>query len=72
MERIGLIAGNRKFPLLFAEAARKKGNRVVAVAIKKDTNPRLNALVDKVYWLGLGEFSRMIEIFKAEGITRVV
>ena len=72
MERIGLIAGNRKFPFLFAEAARKKGSRVVAVAIKKDTNPRLNAAVDKVYWLGLGEFSRMIEIFKTEGITKVV
>ena len=72
MEKIGLIAGNRKFPLLFAAAARKRGNSIVAVAIKKDTSRKLNNFVDKIYWLGLDEFSRMLEIFKAEGISRVV
>lgn len=72
MERIGLIAGNRKFPLLFAESARGKGYSVVAVAIKDDTSPKLNPLVDKIYWIGLDEFRRMFEIFKQEGITKVV
>ena len=72
MEKIGLIAGNRKFPLLFSEAAKKKGYYIVAVAIKNDTSPKLKSLVDKIYWLGLDEFSRMFEIFKQEGITKVV
>jgi hypothetical protein len=72
MEKIGLIAGNRKFPLLFSEAAKKKGFEVVAVAIKGDTSPKLSKLVDKIYWLGLDEFRRMFEIFKQEGITKVV
>ncbi|HTZ11392.1 MAG TPA: UDP-2,3-diacylglucosamine diphosphatase LpxI [Candidatus Margulisiibacteriota bacterium] len=72
MEKIGLIAGNRKFPLLFSEAAKKRGYSVVAIAIKKDTSPKLKGLVDKIYWLGLDEFSRMFEIFKAEGVSRVV
>jgi len=67
-----LIAGNRNFPLLFAGAARKKGYSVVAVAIKKDTSPKLKNLVDKIYWVGLAEFSRMFEIFKSEGIAKVV
>ena len=72
MEKIGLIAGNRKFPLIFAQGARKNGYCVVAIAIKKDTSPQLKKLVDKIYWLRLSEFSRMFEIFKDEGITKVV
>jgi len=71
MEKIGLIAGNRKLPLLFAEAARKNGNSIVAIAIKCDTNPKLKNLVDKIHWVSLGEFTRMFEIFKSEGITKV-
>ncbi|MCX5710193.1 MAG: UDP-2,3-diacylglucosamine diphosphatase LpxI [Candidatus Omnitrophica bacterium] len=72
MERLGLIAGNRKFPLIFAEGARKKGYAVVAIAIKKDTSPKLKGLVDKIYWLGLSDFSSMFEIFKKEGVKNVV
>jgi len=72
MERLGLIAGNRKFPLIFAEGARKKGYAVVAIAIKKDTSPKLRGLVDKIYWLGLSDFSSMFEIFKKEGVKNVV
>lgn len=72
MEKIGLIAGNRKFPLIFAQAARKRNYSVVAVAIKGDTTRKLNKLVDKIYWLSLSEFSRMFEIFRSEGITDVV
>ncbi|MFH1199394.1 MAG: UDP-2,3-diacylglucosamine diphosphatase LpxI [Candidatus Omnitrophota bacterium] len=72
MEKIGLIAGNRKFPLLFAKSAKAKGVSIVAVAIKGDTSPKLKNLVDKIYWLGLKDFSQMFEIFKSEGISKVV
>ncbi|MDD5155642.1 MAG: UDP-2,3-diacylglucosamine diphosphatase LpxI [Candidatus Omnitrophica bacterium] len=72
MEKIGLIAGNRRFPILFAESARKKNCYVVAIAIKGDTSPKLKASADKIYWLNLSEFSRMFEIFKKEGITKIV
>jgi DUF1009 family protein len=72
MERIGLIAGNRKFPLLFAKAARKKGFSVIAIAIKKDTSPRLNRLVDKIHWLCLSDFSQMFDIFAKDGVKNVV
>jgi DUF1009 family protein len=72
MEKIGLIAGNRKFPLLFSEAARKKGFYVVAVAIKGDTSPRLKSTVDKIHWIGLHQFQQMFGIFKQEGITKVI
>lgn len=72
MQKIGLIAGNRKFPLLFAQAARKNGCYIAAIAVKKDTRPGLRRYVDKLYWLGLDEFSRLFEVFKSEGIKKVV
>ena len=72
MEKIGLIAGNRKFPFIFSQAAKKKNYYIVAVAIKGDTSPKLKASVDKIYWIGLDEFSRMFEIFKQEDIHKVI
>jgi DUF1009 family protein len=72
MEKIGLIAGNRKFPLLFAEAAKRNNYYIVAVAIKGDTSAKLRKLVDKIYWIGLGELGRMFEVFKKEGVTKAV
>jgi UDP-2,3-diacylglucosamine hydrolase len=72
MEKIGLIAGNRKFPLLFAREARRKNYSVVAVAVKGETSPKLKGLVDKIYWIDLKEYLRMFTIFKSEGITKVI
>ncbi len=72
MKKIGLIAGNRKFPLLFAVAAKKKGCSIVAIAIKGDTSPKLKNLVDKIYWIGLSEFQKMFDILKNEAVEGVV
>jgi DUF1009 family protein len=72
MEKIGLIAGNRKFPLIFARAAKDNGYAVVAVAIKGDTSKGLKRMVDELHWLGLEDFSRMFGIFKAADVTKVV
>jgi DUF1009 family protein len=72
MDRIGLIAGNRRFPILFCEAARKQGVAVVAVAIRGETSRSLSRLVEQVHWLSLGEFERVFDIFRREGIKKVV
>lgn len=72
MEKIGLIAGNKKFPLIFAEEAKKKNYYIVAVAIKGDASSKLKNFADKVYWIGLKDYSRVFEIFKSEGITKIV
>jgi DUF1009 family protein len=72
MEKIGLIAGNRRFPFLFADSARAKGYSVVAVAIKGDTSPALRGHVDCIYWISLAEFRKMLDVFKAEGVKKVV
>ena len=72
IKKIGLIAGNGKFPLLFAHAALTNGLEVIAIAIKRDTSPRIRSLVKKVYWLSLKDYGKMFDIFKKEGIQKVI
>ncbi|HEX3472810.1 MAG TPA: UDP-2,3-diacylglucosamine diphosphatase LpxI [Silvibacterium sp.] len=75
--KLGLIAGNGRFPFLLLDAARAHGAEVVVAAIKEETDPEMNdrAAADpgiRVCWLSLGELSRLIETFQQEGVTRAV
>jgi DUF1009 family protein len=77
MQKLGLIAGNGRFPFLLLEAARAHNLTVVVAAIKEETDPEINARAAAdpsihVHWLSLGELSRLIETFQAEGVTRAV
>jgi hypothetical protein len=72
MEKIGLIAGNRKFPLLFAQKAKELGYYIVSIAIKGDTSRRLKDYVDKIYWIRVEEFNELFKIFKQEGVVKIV
>lgn len=71
--KLGLIAGNGRFPLLVLDAARAQGHYVVVAAIKEETSPEIERHgAAAVHWLSLGELSRLIETFKAAGITRAI
>jgi DUF1009 family protein len=75
--KLGLIAGNGRFPFLLLDAARAHGLTVVVAAIKEETSPEMDARASadpaiRVHWMSLGELSRLIETFQAEGITRAV
>jgi UDP-2,3-diacylglucosamine hydrolase len=73
MQRIGLIAGNGKFPLLVLDAARAAGYEVVVVAIKEEAFPEIEDHGPaSVQWLSLGELSKLIEVFHREGVSRAV
>src|SRR5277367_1294409 len=77
MSKLGLIAGNGRFPFLLLDAARAHGLQVVVAAINEETDPEINAraAVDPnihVHWLSLGELSRLIETFQKAGVTRAV
>jgi UDP-2,3-diacylglucosamine hydrolase len=72
-EKIGLIAGNGKFPFLVLDAARAQGYEVVVAAIKEETFPEIEAHdAASVHWLSLGELSKLIETFQREGVRRAV
>ncbi len=72
-EKIGLIAGNGRFPLLLLDAARAQGTEVVVAALKEESDPEIESHgAASVHWLSLGELSRLIEIFKKEGVHQAV
>jgi hypothetical protein len=71
-ERIGLIAGNGRFPIIFADNARRLGYRVSAVAHEGETEPELAQHVDRIHWIKLGQFSKLIKALKEDGVRRAV
>src|SRR5436189_5745454 len=72
-ERIGLIAGNGRFPFLVLDAARAQGLDVVVAAIKEEAFPDIESHGDaSIHWLSLGELSKLIETFKREGVHRAI
>ena len=72
-ERLGLIAGNGKFPFLVLDAARAQGLDVVVAAIKEETFPEIESRgAAAVHWLSLGELSKLIDTFKREGVHRAI
>ena len=72
-ERLGLIAGNGKFPFLVLDAARAQGYEVVVAAIKEEASPEISQHGAKsIHWLSLGELSKLIETFQREGVRRAI
>jgi DUF1009 family protein len=77
LTKLGLIAGNGRFPFLLLDAARAHGLEVVVAAIKEETDRQIDALAAadagvRVYWLSLGELSKLIDTFHKENVTRAV
>ena len=75
--KLGLIAGNGRFPFLLLDAARAQGLAVVVAAIREETDPEINQRAAEddritVYWLSLGELSRLNETFRKEGVSKAV
>jgi DUF1009 family protein len=71
--KLGLIAGNGSFPFLVLNAAKSQGYEVVVAAIKEEAFPEIETKgAASVHWLSLGELSKLIDTFKAEGVTRAV
>ncbi len=76
-ERLGLIAGNGRFPFLLLEAARAHGAEVIVAAIQEETDPEMDARAAgdpgvRVHWFSLGELSRLIATFQREGVRQAV
>jgi len=75
--KLGLIAGNGRFPFLLLDAARAQGLAVAVAAIHEETDPEIDRRAETdpgitVHWLSLGELSRLIETFHNEGVTKAV
>src|SRR5262245_7948860 len=69
---IGLLAGWGRFPILFAEKARRLNRPVVCVGVKHEASPELISLVDRFHWTGLAKLGRTIRCFRKAGVRQVV
>src|SRR5215467_14590313 len=72
-QKLGLIAGNGNFPLLLLDAARAQGAQVIVAAIREETSPLIEQRgAAAVYWMSLGELSKLIDTFKKEGVKTAI
>jgi DUF1009 family protein len=75
--RLGLIAGNGRFPFLVLDAARRLGHDVTVVALKDETFPDLADLaarrpVADFHWISIGQLGALIKLLKDAGVTQAV
>lgn len=69
---LGLIAGNGRFPFLVAEAARKRGRRIVLIKLKEETDPGLEGLVDETHEVSLGQLGSCIAALRKAGVAEAI
>jgi len=76
MMRLGLIAGNGRFPFLVLEAARAAGHDVTVVAAKEETFPELTDAAKRtgseIHWVSLGQLGTCISLLKKAGVSHAV
>jgi len=74
--RLGLIAGNGRFPFLVLDAARAAGHDVTVIAAKEETFPELNDAAKRtgseIHWISLGQLGTCIALLKSAGVTHAV
>src|SRR5215208_2607490 len=76
MSRIGLIAGNGKFPSLVLQGARSLGRDVTIVAIEGEAFPDLEQAARdaraELHWVSLGQLGKCIKILRTAGVSQAV
>ena len=75
--RLGLIAGNGRFPFLVLDAARGAGYDVTVVAIKEEAFPELADAAARhpaadLHWISLGQLGKCISTLTRAGVTQAV
>ncbi len=69
---LGLIAGSKRLPFVFAAEARRQGRRVAAVGFDGETDPALASEVDRMGWVKVGQLGRMIDVLREAGVRECV
>ncbi len=68
----GLIAGNGQFPFLVIDGASKAGVSLSVVAIKEETDPRIEDAAENIIWVGIGQLGKMISYFRSRNVEKVI
>jgi len=76
VQKLGLIAGNGRYPLLVLEEALRREITVTVAAIREETLPEIEEFANRpqvsVHWLGLGQLGKLIRVFKGEGVQKAI
>jgi DUF1009 family protein len=72
VKKLGLIAGNGRFPIIFAEEAKREGYALVAVAHRGETLEEIDKVVGDVTWIYVGQLGKLIRTFHHTGVTEAV
>jgi len=70
--KLGLIAGNGKFPFLVIEGAHRAGVQVAVAAIREETDPEIEKIADRLTWVGIGQLGKMLKFFQTEGVEKAI
>jgi UDP-2,3-diacylglucosamine hydrolase len=75
--KLGLIAGNGRFPFLVLDAARGAGHDVTVIAIKEEAFPDLADAAARppaadLHWISLGQLGKCISTLTRAGVTQAV
>jgi UDP-2,3-diacylglucosamine hydrolase len=70
--KLGLIAGNGRFPFLVIEGAHRAGAEVAVAAIREETDPAIETIADRLTWVGIGQLGKMLRFFKNEGVEKAI
>lgn len=70
--KVGLLAGSGRFPIVFAEAARRQGLCVCGVGVSGMASDELADLCDTFTLAPLARFGRAMRAFHRAGVDRIV
>jgi len=73
MESLGIIAGNGRYPILLAQAARAQGvKRLAVVGFSGETGPEMEKLADDYTKLRVGQLGALCSYFQKQKITQAI
>lgn len=74
--KLGLIAGNGRFPFLVLEAAHAQGHQVTVIATKEEAFKDLDDAAAKagaaIHWISIGELGACIRLLTEAGVSHAV
>lgn len=71
-ERVGLMAGWGRYPMVLAEAMTRQGFDVFCLGVKGHADPALAEVCAAFDWIGLGKVGRASRYFRRQGVRRAV
>lgn len=69
---VGLLAGSGRFPILFAEGARRQGYRIACVGIRYEAPPELEGLCDSFELVSVSKLGGLIRAFQRQKVSQIV